>query len=330
MIEEIAALGTINACRFRTTRFARTETTAQIHRNPSGIDVVSQGAMSRGPRLNVADGIYHVMARGNRKGVLFEDDRDRRKFNDLTEEGAERYDVRVFADCQLGNHYHQVVQTPRANLPKFMKYVNGGFSQYSNFRRQRIGHLFNEPYQPILVDDAFYLRVAIGYVLMNPVNHGFVNSPSDWRWSSYRATLGLEPAPAYLCLDWMDKAFPASTRAESRARFREYLTARTWIEGEEWLAKPAAGATEFERDLRDHIDATHVMSALPRSYRAINRAPLSELFSACMTKEARNRQMLRAHVIYAYSISDIARALCMHPASVSRIVAALRAKGRKR
>ena len=47
-----------------------------------------------------------------------------------------------------------------------------------------------------------------------------------------------------------------------------------------------------------------------------------------MTKAARNREMLRAHVVHAYRMSEIARALCMHPTSVSRIVAALRRKAR--
>lgn len=286
--------------------------------------------MAKGPRINILDGIYHVMARGNRKGVLFEDDYDRHKFNDLVRDAADKHDVRVFADCQLGNHYHQVVQTPRKNLPSFMQAVNSGFSHYSNRRHQRIGHLFNEPYEPILIDNAFYLRVAIGYVMMNPVKHGFVKSPEEWRWSSYRATMGLEPAPEYLCLDGVDTAFPAATRSASRALLRDYLSARTWVEGEESLTKPACGSTTFERDLRDHINATLFMSALPRSYRKINRPPLDDLFSGRMNKEARNRQMLRAHVLYAYSLADIARALCMHPGSVSRIVAALRAKARGR
>lgn len=275
-------------------------------------------------RINFEDGIYHVMARGNRKGNLFEDDRDRARFNEIVLKSVESHGVRVFAESLLGNHYHQVVQTPRPNLPKYMKDLNGGFSQYSNCRHERIGHLFNEPYRPIVIDNDFYLRVATGYVVMNAVNHGFVESPEDWRWSSYRATVGLEPPPDYLCLEWLDAAFPAPTRAASQVRFREYLTARTWVEGEEWLWKPAVGATEFERDIRGHIGATMFMSRLPRSYRMINRPPLTELFTIDMTKRQRNRQMLRAHVVHAYSIADIARALCLHPGSVSRIVARLR------
>ena len=247
---------------------------------------------------------------------------------EIVGEASERYEVRIFAESRLGNHYHQVVQTPRANLPSFMRYVNAGFTQYSNYRHQRIGHLFNGPYKPILIDDADYLRVATAYVVMNAVNHGFVDAPEEWKWSSYRATVGLEAPPEYLCLDWLDHAFPAGCRLESQRRFRDYLMVRTWIEGEEWLTKPLAGSTEFERELRERIGATLFMAALPKSYRMINRPPLSELFDPTMEKAQRNTQMLRAHVLYAYSISEIARAMCMHPGTVSRIVASVRRTAR--
>lgn len=293
-----------------------------------GIDVVSHRPMPTGPRLNVPNGIYHVMTRGNRKGQVFEDDRDRVRFMEIVGEAAERYEVRVFAEARLGNHYHKVVQTPRANLPSFMRYVNAGFTQYSNYRHQRIGHLFNGPYKPILIDNGEYLRVATGYVVMNAVNHGFVAAPEEWKWSSYRATVGLEASPDYLCLDWLDEAFPAPCRLQSQERFRDYLTARTWAEGEEWLNQPLAGSTEFERELRQHIGATLFMAALPKSYRLINRPALTQLFSVTMAKAERNKQMLRAHVVHAYSLSEIARALCMHPGSVSRIVASLRRTAR--
>ena len=280
-------------------------------------------------RLNVVDGLLHVMARGNRKSNLFEDDRDRDRFVDIVRDAVATHQVRLLAECRMGNHYHQVVQTPQANLPNFMRDVNGIFSQYSNRRHGRIGHLFNEPYKPILIDNDFYLRVALGYVVMNPVSHGFVQKPEDWKWSSYRATVGLDPVPDYLTLDWLDAAFPAGSRKESQSRFQEYLTASTWAEAEEWIHKPLAGSTAFEREMRENIGATLFMAALPKSYRAAGRPALEALFEQGMAKDERDRQMLRAHVVHAYSNSDIARALCMHPGSVSRIVAALRNKGRR-
>ena len=290
--------------------------------------LIDDATMPRARRLNVPDGIYHVMARGNRKGVLFEDDHDRLKFIDILLEANERYEVRVFAECRLGNHYHQVVQTPRANLPAFMGYLNGGFTQYSNFRHRRIGHLFNERYTPILIDNDLYLRVVTAYVAMNPVNHGFVDDPGDWKWSSYRATAGLETPPGYLCLDWLLSAFSARCMEEAHARFFDYLRAPTLADAEHWNSKPLVGSSEFEHELRDHIGATLFMAALPRSYRSLDRPPLERLFGFPMTKEGRNSQMLRAHVLHAYTMSDIARGLSMHPASVSRIVAALRRQAR--
>ena len=268
------------------------------------------------------------MARGNRKGVLFEDDRDRLRFIDILVEAKERYEVRVFAECRLGNHYHQVVQTPRANLPAFMGYLNGGFTQYSNFRHGRIGHLFNERYKPILIDNDLYLRVVTAYVAMNPVNHGFVDDPGDWKWSSYRATAGLDTPPGYLDLDWLLSAFSAQCLEDARSRFFDYLRAPTLADAEHWSGKPSVGSSEFERELRDHIGATLFMAALPRSYRSLDRPPLERLFGHPMTKAERNSQMLRAHVLHAYTMTDIARGLTMHPASVSRIVAALRRRGR--
>lgn len=284
--------------------------------------------MPRGPRLNVPNGIYHVMARGNRKSIIFEDDRDRKRFIDILIDALEYSAVRAFAECRLGNHYHLIVQTPRANLPDFMSYLNGGFARYSNTRHKRIGHLFNERYKPVLVESNFHLRIAAGYVAMNPVNHGFVDAPTDWKWGSYRATVGLERSPKYLCLDWLESAFPASGDTESRSRYAEYLRAPTLAEAEGWNRKPVFGSPPFEQELRRHIGANLFMSALPRSYRALNRPPLESLFSWLMTRNERNEQMLRAHVVHAYTMSEIARALNMNSASVSRIVATLRRRAR--
>jgi putative transposase len=268
------------------------------------------------------------MTRGNRKAAIFEDDHDRERFIDIAAEAAERHAVRIFAECRLGNHYHQVVQTPRANLPDYMGCLNGGFTQFSNHRHQRIGHLFNGPYKPVLIGDSFHLRIVTGYVLTNPVKHGFVDQPGDWKWSSYRATVGLEIAPDYLNLDWLITAFPSGSLDEARARLCRYLTAPVVSDAEEWIGRPLIGSSEFEHEVRQHIGATLFMASLPRSYRALARPPLSDLFRSPVTKAERNRQMLRAHVLHAYRLSEIARTLCMHPASVSRIVAALRQRAR--
>ena len=59
---------------------------------------------------------YHVMSRGNRKAVIFEDDADRRRFARLLGEAAGRYRLLCHSYCLMGNHYHAVIECSDANL----------------------------------------------------------------------------------------------------------------------------------------------------------------------------------------------------------------------
>jgi hypothetical protein len=52
----------------------------------------------------------------------------------------------------MTNHYHWVVETPDSNLSKGMRQLNGVFTQASNRRHRRVGHLFQGRYKAILVD----------------------------------------------------------------------------------------------------------------------------------------------------------------------------------
>jgi putative transposase len=275
--------------------------------------------MPKNLRLFVRNGIYHVMARGNRKLTVFEDDRDRQRFVEIVAIAAERYSVEVFAECRMGNHYHKVVRTPLANVSDFMEYVNGKFAQFSNRRHGRTGHLFEGPYKPILVDDDLYLKVVLAYVVMNPVAAGFVDAPEKWKWSSYRATVGLEPPPGYLCLDFLGWAFPAPSIQQSQQQYREFVT-RSPFNSDDWIVEPAMGSEEFAQKVRAHIGEKLYKASLPRSYRALHRPPLSEIFGACTSKDERAAAMLRAHVVCGYTMAEIARSLILHPNSVSRII----------
>ncbi len=50
----------------------------------------------------------------------------------------------------MGNHYHLPVETPDANLGKGMRQLNGSYTQWSNRRHHRVGHLFQGRYKAIL------------------------------------------------------------------------------------------------------------------------------------------------------------------------------------
>ena len=62
--------------------------------------------MPRSLRLEFPGAFYHVMARGNRRELIFHDDDDRRFFLNALSQACERTGWRVHAWVLLGNHYH--------------------------------------------------------------------------------------------------------------------------------------------------------------------------------------------------------------------------------
>ncbi|WP_218138860.1 hypothetical protein [Nitrosomonas sp. Nm58] len=70
-----------------------------------------------------------------------------------------------------------VIETPDGNLSKGMRQLNGVFTQTSNRRHRRSGHLFQGRYKAILVNSDSYLMELTRYVVLNPVRAGIVDNP---------------------------------------------------------------------------------------------------------------------------------------------------------
>ena len=273
--------------------------------------------MARRHRILFCGAIYHVMARGNRKERIFVDDVDRRRFLKIVAAALEKFGAECYAYCLMDNHFHKVIHTPRANLPDVMQHIDGLYTQYENWRHRTTGHVLEGRYTGIVIDDTCYLRNAIGYVLRNPVEAGLVSDAGDWPWSSYNAAMG-KASPQFETLTWLRSLFQADTLDESRRLLAEHV--RKEPEDYPDLVRAAAeGPHEFKKRVRGVIGATLYRAALPRSYRAIARPPLSEVFAG--VKRAERRQtIVRAHVVHGYLLTEIANYLELHPTTISRIV----------
>jgi putative transposase len=279
--------------------------------------------MARRPRLQISGAIYHVMSRGNRKSPIYDDAIDHQRFLDIVDITAERYEVRVFADVEMNNHYHLVLDTPRGNLSAAMRYINGVYTQHVNRRHGRTGHVFEGRFVSRLVGDDVYLRRVVKYVAMNPVAAGLVSKPEDWVWSSYPATAGVAEARPFLHLDWMEWVFECQRRATAQARYRAFVN--TPDVGAGALDADVLGSAPFESSVRRHIGESMAHVALPRTYRSIAQPPLDKLFGEIgFSRTGRNSMIRRAHVVHGYQLSDIARYLGMHPNSMSKILRRLK------
>jgi putative transposase len=282
--------------------------------------------MARPKRIIYKGAIYHVMARATGRLRLFVDDFDRLRFFELLGEAQQRYAVRWRSFTLMTSHYHLDVQTPAANLPEAMRYVNSQYAKGWNRRRRTRGHVFGERFVSKAIEDDRYAWTALRYITWNPVESGYVKHPAQWVWSSHRANAGLAAPPEFLDLDWMQPCFGGATLADAQLEYRKAMNHPLTVEeSEEYLKTIVVGSEGFQEAVRKQIGITMHDRIIPRSYRAIGRPSLGELFADRTTDlEERNRIIRRAQVVYGYRQSEIARSLNLHPNTVSKIVSALK------
>ena len=154
--------------------------------------------MPRRRRPLAAGLIYHVTARGNAKAATFLTDTDYEVFLSGLAVARHLDGLLCHAYCLMENHYHLIVETPRANLDAAMKRLNGTYAMRFNHHHERTGHVFQGRYGAKLITDDCYALTAVRYVAANPVQAGVCQTPEEWRWSSYAATAGFCPRPPFL------------------------------------------------------------------------------------------------------------------------------------
>jgi len=151
--------------------------------------------------------IYHLMNRGDRREPIFKDDEDRRRFLETLGQACAKTGWQVQAYCLMLNHFHLVVETPKANLVAGMKWLLGTYTARFTRRHKLFGHLFSGRYKSLIVDGSGdgYLRTVCDYVHLNPVRAKLLRPEEqlgEFRWSSYPEYLKrAQQRPAWLRVD---------------------------------------------------------------------------------------------------------------------------------
>lgn len=159
--------------------------------------------MPRPDRIQYENAFYHVMNRGRGRQKIFHGTEYYEDFLMTLAESHTRFDAVIHAYCLMGNHYHLLIETPRANLDRIMRHINGVYTQRYNRRKHTDGALFRGRYKAILIDeDAYFLEVG-RYIHRNPAG---VKGASDetlalHRWSSYLSYVNKAPAQGWLFRD---------------------------------------------------------------------------------------------------------------------------------
>jgi REP element-mobilizing transposase RayT len=259
--------------------------------------------MGRALRPNIPGGTYHVMNRGNRKESIFADDCDRRQFlRTLIEEQA-IHGVKILGGTLMKNHLHLVVVTLHGNLSDFMEQQEGRFARYSNWRHQRVGHLFQGPFRHVLIESDIHLLTALCYVFMNPVAAGQATQLESYKWSTYAATAGYTNVPAYLSIDWLEALFPNLPLVEAQQRLRQTMggvrPVVTYVREMELYVGPAT----IHEVIRSYTAEQFDLSTMPRVYRTALRPSLNALLLEAAGD--RPRSVWEARVSYGYRNVEI-------------------------
>jgi putative transposase len=254
--------------------------------------------MARPLRIEFAGALYHLTGRGNARQRIFRDQKDCVRFVQLLADSIARYDVRLHAYVLMGNHYHLIAETEKANLGQWMHWLITAYTVYFNRRHRRVGHLFQGRYKSIVVEAEGYLLTLSRYLHLNPVRGRVIGRGDaverrkrlrEWRWSSYAAYSGLAPTPSWLSEERIlgEIGGPKGERYLSYRRFVEEGLAREIenpLEAAKWQA--VLGREDFLQQLKDRLTSREEHRELP-ALRRLRRRPEVQSILTGVTKAYR-------------------------------------------
>jgi putative transposase len=182
--------------------------------------------MPRGPRLDAPGVLQHVMARGIEGRRIFREAPDYEDFlcrlARLVQAGA----LTVYAWALLPNHFHLLLRTGARPLARSMRSMLTGYAGAFNRRHRRRGHLFQNRYKSIVVEEEPYFLELVRYLHLNPIRAGVVTdlrALDRYPYAGHAALVGTRPRPWQASQEVLGQF--ARHAGTARRRYRAFLAA---------------------------------------------------------------------------------------------------------
>ncbi|MEJ5378514.1 MAG: transposase [bacterium] len=176
--------------------------------------------------MDTEGALHHVMVRGLESREIFLSEEDRKDIVHRLTEIAPKTGTVIYAWSLLSNHFHLLLRTGKDSISKVMRRLLTGYAVSFNRRHKRVGHLFQNRYKSILVEEEPYFLQLVRYIHLNPLRAGLVmdvNALDNWPWSGHSALMGRKEYA------FQDKEYVLSrfgrTRAEACRAYREFVVA---------------------------------------------------------------------------------------------------------
>ena len=108
--------------------------------------------MPRPLRIEFENAHYYVMNRSVAGRDIFASPECYQAFLDILGEACSRYGLVVHAYCLVHNQYHLLIKTPRGNLSRVMRHINGVYTLFHNRVNDNEGPLFKGRFKAVLVE----------------------------------------------------------------------------------------------------------------------------------------------------------------------------------
>src|ERR1044071_6465596 len=141
--------------------------------------------------------IVHVISRFTDHRWFLGHEEERATYRRMFAHAMRQSDWRTFASCLMSTHVHHAMIAGEEDLEDWAKSVHSPFAQWLNMRHDRIGQVFADRPQTIIIDPQ-NTPLLTAYIHNNPVVAGVVDRARDSTWSTHRAFLGLDRPPRWL------------------------------------------------------------------------------------------------------------------------------------
>ncbi len=270
--------------------------------------------MARPLRPEYAGAVYYISSVGNRGQSVFQNSDDGNGWIEILEWVCGRFGCRCFGYCLMSDGYHLVIETPKPNLSKAIRQLNGVYTQRSNRLHDTDGHVFRGRYKSIVVQKEGYLPPLMAHIFLLPLRAGFVKHPNQFKWSTCRYLYGKDEVPEYIDLEWFSESFSSDT--DSFDEFLEENRSRDVVS--ETRKQIYLGDDEFIESVQEKTKKGSRSKDIPR-YQVTK--PVSSVLNGLeRSGHSRDEAIAKTYLTGDYTLREVADAVSVHYSVVSKIV----------
>ncbi len=272
--------------------------------------------MARPVRIEYSGAYYYISSKGIEGNPIFNDAKDRQEFLTILQEVVGRMQWDVYAYNLMPDSFQLFIKTPKPNLSKGMRQLNGIYTQRYNVKYESQGNIFHGRFKAVLVEETSFAEL-VKHVVHVPVLKRKARKLDKWKWSSYQAATGLVEGPEWLNTSAVLSRF-GKQKKRAQATFAKAVAAMDkdsditdTIQGQILL-----GSDSFIAKWKKQLASGKVMDTA-RKRKAKKVKPLSDF-----GKRFKNIKtaMVKAYETGNYTLDQIGSHFGVHYSTVSRTV----------